>query len=228
MENLSSWFSDLAILNNINSVNLVASFVIIIIFILLRKISKRIMFKNVKDTKVRYRWQKIIVYITTILPLIIIALIWFQNVRSIATYFGIISAGLAIALRDIIVNLAAWLFIIWRKPFTVGDRVQVGNYAGDVIDLRIFKFTILEIGNWVNADQSTGRIIDVPNSLVLTDVVANYSKGFSQIWNEIPVLVTFESNWKRAKDILQTIANKDADILSVKQRTKLCQLPANI
>ncbi len=81
----------------------------------------------------------------------------------------------------------------------MGDRIQVGNFAGDVIDLRIFQFTLMEIGNWVDADQSTGRVIHIPNGKVFTEMLANYSKGFHYIWNEIPFLVTFESNWKKQK-----------------------------
>ena len=87
---------------------------------------------------------------------------------------------------------------------------------GDVIDLRIFQFTLMEIGNWVDADQSTGRVIKIPNGKVFTEMLANYSKGFQYIWNEIPVLITFESNWKRAKKILAEIAKKHAEHLTEK------------
>jgi small-conductance mechanosensitive channel len=126
----------------------------------------------------------------------------------------LITAGLAIALRDPLVNLAGWVFIIWRKPFVVGDRIQIGNNSGDVIDVRIFQFTLMEIGNWVDAEQSTGRIMHIPNGKIFNEVQANYTTGFNYIWNEIPVLVTFESDWKKAKGILTSIINKDAEHLS--------------
>ena len=80
-------------------------------------------------------------------------------------------------------------------------------HAGDVIDIRLFQFSINEIGNWVDADQSTGRIIHIPNGIVFTEPQANYTAGFQYIWNEIPVLVTFESDWKKAKQILTDIVN---------------------
>jgi small-conductance mechanosensitive channel len=121
---------------------------------------------------------------------------------------------LAIALRDPLVNLAAWVFIIWRRPLEVGDRVQIGGNAGDVIDIRVFQFTLMEIGNWVGADQSTGRIIHVPNGRVFTEPLANYSKGFQYIWNEVAVLITFESNWRKAKEILLGIGVSHAEELS--------------
>src|SRR5256886_4889435 len=110
--------------------------------------------------------------------------------------------------------LAGWAFILWRRPFEVGDRVQIGPHAGDVIDLGLFQFTLNEIGAWVQADQSSGRIIHVPNGKVFTDPVANYNKGFRYIWNEVPVLVTFESDWRKAKQILTKIAVKHAEHLT--------------
>src|SRR3989441_12617332 len=110
-------------------------------------------------------------------------------------------SGLAIALKDPVTNLAGWIFIVWRRPFEVSDRVEIGGHKGDVIDIRLLQFTLNEIGNWVNADQSSGRIIHIPNGKVFTEPVANYDKGFKYIWNEVPVLVTFESDWRQAKAI---------------------------
>jgi small-conductance mechanosensitive channel len=133
---------------------------------------------------------------------------WFRGFQSLSTYLGLVSAGLAIALQVPLVNLAGWIFILWRRPFSVGDRIQIGDVKGDVIDQRIFMFTIMEIGNWVDAEQSTGRVIHIPNGKVFQDPLANYTEGFEYIWNEIGVLVTFESNWEAAKEILGEIAAK--------------------
>jgi len=96
----------------------------------------------------------------------------------------------------------------------VGNRVQIGQHSGDVIDIRIFQFSILEIGNWVKADQSTGRIIHIPNGMIFTQPTCNYDQGFKYIWNEIPVLVTFESDWKKAKAILLEIVNQQSLAMS--------------
>jgi hypothetical protein len=135
----------------------------------------------------------------------------------------LLSAGLAIALQDPIVNLAGWLFIIWRRPFVVGDRIQIGDHRGDVIDIRIFQFSLLEIGNWVDADQSTGRVIHIPNGKIFREAQANYSQGFQFIWNELPVLVTFESNWKKAKEILQSVAERHAQHFSASAEEQIRQ-----
>jgi len=118
-------------------------------------------------------------------------------------------------------NLAGWGFIMWRRPFEVGDRVQIGAHAGDVIDLGLFQFTLNEIGGWVDADQSTGRIVHIPNQLVFTEAVANYDKGFRYVWNEVPVLVTYESNWRKAKEILTAIAFRHAEHLTAEAERDL-------
>src|SRR6266446_8071652 len=77
--------------------------------------------------------------------------------------------------------------IFWRRPFDVGDRVEIAKHKGDVIDVHLFQFTLNEIGGWVDADQSTGRIVHIPNQQVFTEALANYDKGFKYVWNEVPV-----------------------------------------
>lgn len=194
--------------------HLVATAVTIAVFAGLRYIALRVVYRRVEDTKALYQWRKTITYTTYLLGVLVVGRIWIQGFASVSTFLGLLTAGLAIALRDLIVNFAGFLFILWRRPFDVGDRVQIGEYRGDVIDLRVFQFTLMEIGNWVDADQSTGRVIHIPNGKIFQEAQSNYTTGFAYIWNEIPVLVTFESNWKKAKDILSEIARKDADPLS--------------
>lgn len=182
-------------------------------------IIRRIITRNVREVKSQYTWNKIIGYISALLGIFLVGRIWLQGVQSIATFLGLLSAGIAIALKDLLANLAGWLFIVSRRSFEVGDRIQLGSNAGDVIDIGLFQFSILEIGNWVHADQSTGRIIHIPNGKIFNNELANYDKGFKYIWNEIEVILTFESNWEKAKQILQNIIdNQEESITSTMER----------
>jgi len=210
MDNVNSWLHDSLGLSPAAQQRLLASVAIVVILWLLRRVMLSILWRRVDDVRVRYRWQKSTSYIVVPLGFLLIGRIWFEGVGPLATFLGLVSAGVAIALKDILVNLAGWGFILWRRPFELGDRIQIGEHAGDVIDIRIFQFSLMEIGNWVQADQSTGRIIHIPNGKVLTEVTANFTKGFQYIWNELPVLLTFESNWQKAKDILQKIVEHQA------------------
>jgi small-conductance mechanosensitive channel len=175
---------------------------------LLRRAVLYIVLRKVEDVRQRYLWRKTSAYIFFFLGLLIVGATWVEGVKAFSTFLGLLSAGIAIALREPLVNLAGWGFIMWRRPFGVGDRVQIGIHAGDVIDTRIFQFSLLEIGNWVDADQSTGRIINVPNGKIFSETLANYTTGFQFIWDEIPVLITFESNWEKAKDILREVVDR--------------------
>ena len=180
----------------------------------LHRIVLGLAYRGVTDPWSRYRWRKGVTYVTLAVGIIVVGRTWIPGMQTLATFFGLLSAGLAIALKDPVSDLAAWAFIVWARPFEVGDRIQIGGHAGDVIDLRLLQFTLNEIGNWVDADQSTGRIIHIPNGRVFTEPLANYDKGFKYIWNEVPVLITFESDWKKAKEILGRIADKHAEHLT--------------
>ncbi|MBO6522768.1 MAG: mechanosensitive ion channel [Balneolaceae bacterium] len=185
--------------------SIIETLVVILVLWLVRLVVFRIIIKRTDSKRTQYKWRKNLTYISVFIGILLIGRIWFVGIGSLATFLGLLSAGLAIALKDPVTDLAAWLFIIWRKPFDVGDRIELDGSRGDVIDVRPFKFTILEIGNWVDADQSTGRVIHIPNHFVFTGQLANYTSDFKFIWNEIQVLVTFESDWKKAKGILQSI-----------------------
>ncbi len=171
----------------------------------LSKIGISMVHRWVDDVKKQYTARKTIKRVSFFLFILLVANLWVVKLKSLATFFGLFSAGLAIALKDPITDLAGWLFIVWRKPFKISDRIQIGEHKGDVIDIRSFQFTLIEIGNWVNADQSTGRVIHIPNASIFQYKLANYTTGFQYIWDEIGVMVTFESDWEKAKNAINEI-----------------------
>ncbi len=190
---------------------IIATFAIVALSWLIRRIIHRLLHTYIGEVQVYHRYKKVTTYTLFFITTLLLIVIWSKDFMSITTFLGLVSAGIAIALKDLLTSIAAWLFIISRKPFMVGDRIQIGDLHGDVIDLRIFQFTIMEIGNWVDHDQSTGRIIHVPNHKVMTEELANYSAGFEHIWNEISVVITFESDWEKAKAKLNDIIMEHAD-----------------
>jgi small-conductance mechanosensitive channel len=186
------------------------SVVIVLVIWVIRKLLLTFFINKIEDVNQRYQWRKISLYISVFIVILFLLSTWLGFIGSLGTFLGLLTAGIAIALKDPIVNIVGWLFILVRQPFRVGDRIQIGENAGDVIDVRIFQFSLIEIGNWVDADQSTGRVIHIPNGIVFTQPQFNYTAGFVHIWHEIPVLLTFESDWKKAKKILSEIVNKRA------------------
>lgn len=212
MQSLAAWLGiEVGTLERV-----VWTLVVLVAYLLLRTVLRRVIRGGIQGRERRYAATKVVNTTLGVLVLVAITLVWTRGGTGVAAYLGIVSAGIAIALQDPLTNLAGFLFIAVRKPFSVGDRIEIGEHRGDVVDVRMFQFSIIEIGNWVDADQSTGRLIHVPNGLVFKQPTANYTQGFDFIWDELPVTVTFESDWRRAKDILQGLV-ADLELLAREQ-----------
>ncbi len=194
--------------------HLLVTIVVIAGLWILERLVLAVVYRRVTDPWTRYRWRKTITYLTLTIGVLVIGREWLEGFKSLATFLGLVSAGIAIALKDPLTNLAGWAFIVWRRPFEVGDRIEIAKHKGDVIDIRLFQFTLNEIGVWVDADQSTGRIVHIPNQQVFTEPVANYDKGFKYIWNEVPVLLTAIA-FKHAEHLT---AEAERDLLAASQQ----------
>ncbi|GHA55234.1 mechanosensitive ion channel family protein [Pontibacter akesuensis] len=197
------------------------SFVVVGVLWLLSRLLLYLVTKQNSDLRKQYEWRKITNYVATGLSLLLLSYIWFDGFASIATFLGLLSAGLVLALREPLLNMAGWAYLIWKRPFHVGDRIQVGEHIGDVIDIRLFQFTLNEVRGWVEADQASGRVVNIPNLKVFTEAQANYNYGFPFIWQEIPVRITFESNWQKAKSILRDIMQRHAEQLTEAARQQV-------
>ena len=181
----------------------------------------RLINRQIKDLKRRYTARKTIVYVFSFLAILIIIVIWARGGGSIATLFGLAGAGLTLALHQPVTSIAGWLLLLIRRPYETGDRIEIGGVKGDVIDIRLFYTTMLEIGNWVDADQSTGRILHCPNAKIFTEPIFNYTRGFEYIWHEIKITVTFESDLSRARTIIQQVAERKSFDLGDAVRTRI-------
>lgn len=194
--------------------NIVWTLVTIIVLLVALRIGRRLVRTNVEDHEAAYRANKLVNYLITAVFIVTAAVIWFDAFESLPTYLGLVSAGIAIALADVLKNMAGWAYILSRRPFQVGDRVEINGRKGDVVDIRLFRFTLMEVDGWVDAEQSTGRLVHVPNGLLFNFELANYTEGFAYIWHELPVLVTFESDWKLGEQLIREALDECAPDVS--------------
>lgn len=173
----------------------------VVIYIFVRAI-KRSMLRDETEIETRHKIRGFSTWLGVGVFLVATALIWAPFIGDVGVFLGIIGAGLALSMQETILCIVGWGILQIRKPYDIGDRIEIDGRIGDVIGISVFQTTMLEVGNWVDADQSTGRLLITPNSMVIRQAVYNYTKGFPFIWNEFSTIVTFESDWQAAKEIM--------------------------
>jgi small-conductance mechanosensitive channel len=156
----------------------------------------------------RYKVRKLIVFSGYFSILLFLAILFEDRLGRLSFAIGVVGAGVAVALQDVVASIAGAFSIGLSKLYAVGDRVQIGDTRGDVIDIGLLRTTLMETGNWVSQDLYNGRIARIPNSTVLRGSVFNYSQGFRFVWDEINVLFKITSDCQLAKAMLLRAANE--------------------
>ncbi|MDE4908521.1 mechanosensitive ion channel family protein [Methanogenium marinum] len=194
--------------------NLFLSFLITgIIFICYGIITGRIAKTLIKDRKTQITFNKGILVISFILFLFLIIQIWVKNTESLVISYGIIAAGIAIALQDLFRNFVGGIIITLTSVYKIGDRVEVEGSFGDIMDIGIMNTTMMEIKGWIDAEQPTGRLIIMPNSIVISGMIYNYTKDHNFIWDEIRIPLTYDSDWKSAiSNIMQIVKTETGEM----------------
>jgi small-conductance mechanosensitive channel len=160
---------------------------------------------QIEDINRRHALRKWTTYgAVTLLALFAVAL-FADALASFGAVLALTLAGVAVALQDVLKSIVGWLYISGRGGVQIGSRVEVAGVTGDVIDIGVLKTTLVEVGNLVYARQSTGRIVSVPNSRMLTEAVFTSAAENPFVWQEMQVVVTFESDWARGEAILREI-----------------------
>jgi small-conductance mechanosensitive channel len=191
--------------------NIVALAGLLLVIVILERVATLLADRYVSDDLRRHSLKKWLRYTALFFGFLSILFLYGTYAHK-DTFFvvGLFLAGIAISLRDVFSNFVGWLIINSQKGFSHGDRITIGKIvSGDVIDIGVLRTTLVEIGEWVHADQSTGRLVTIPNSLILTNPVHNYTEGHDLIWNELVIMVTFESDWEKAEKIILDLAEKD-------------------
>lgn len=181
-----------------------AAIVISIVWTMVR-ISCTVLNRYIQEPENLYRAKKLVTFLGYVTGLIIISLIFSDRLGKMAVAFGVAGAGIAFALQEVIASLAGWVAISFGNFYNTGDRVQLGGIKGDVIDIGMLRTTMMEIGQWVNADSYNGRIVKIANSFVFKEPVFNYSGDFPFLWDEIAVPVKYGSDYRLARELFQRI-----------------------
>ena len=186
----------------------IAVFVLLVGAILAYQVLTRQISSHVADAEKRHRYRKRAGYIVALFVVLVLAVAFFEEIRRLGTVLGFLGAGLAIALREYVASFLAWFYIMGQRNITLGSRIEVAGVRGDVIDIGVLKLTLVEVRGEGLGEQSSGRLVTVPNFKVLTDPVYHFTLGSPYVWDEMEFSVTFESDWRKARDLLERIGQE--------------------
>ena len=164
--------------------------------------------KKIPDTFTRYKSQKGIEILGYLLLVLLSVSYFTGNVKDLTLIIGLLSAGLAFTLQEIILSVAGSIFIFIVKVYQPGDRIEMNGIKGDVIDVDSLYTTMMEIGQWVSSDNYSGRIVKISNAFVFKGPVYNYSQDFPFIWDEFNLPIRYGSDLELAKEIIGKVAKE--------------------
>ena len=157
---------------------------IVVIHITFRLLEKRLP-RHFSPGDARYRVRKFVVFLGYVIGILFMVILFGDRLGRLSFALGVAGAGVALALQEVIAGLAGWIAIGVGKSFAVGDRIQIGDTKGEVIDISPLRTTLMETGHGVSGDLYSGRIARIPNGAVIKGPVFNYSQGFRFVWDEI-------------------------------------------
>ena len=165
----------------------------------------RLVAPRIHDVGNRYRLRKFITFLSYFTILLFITVVFSDRLGNLTVALGVAGAGITFALQEVIASIAGWFAISFAGFYRIGDRVQIGAIRGDVIDIGILRTTLMEIGEWINADQYNGRIVRIANSFVFREPVYNYSGDFPFVWDEVNIPIKFISDQRTSRRIMERV-----------------------
>jgi len=182
------------------------------------------LFRNHTGKRIEFWTHQAFQILETALIIIGLLSIWFNDPARLATFLGLISAGLAFAMQRVVTAVCGYFVLLRGKTFNVGERIKMGGVRGDVVALGFIQTTIMEMGEppatqsedpgmWVEARQYTGRIVTVTNDKIFDEPVYNYSREFPFIWEEMRIGIAYRADRVKAEEILLDVARRHTEPL---------------
>lgn len=159
-----------------------------------------------------FHLRRIARWLAGLAGLVALAIVWRSALGHPALFGGLLAAGFAFALQEVIGAIAGWFNILSGHVYRVGDRIEISGVVGDVLEITPLRTTILEIGqepigdtpasSWVQGRQATGRLVIFSNKATFDTPTYNFSRAFGFLWEELVVPVPHDADWRRAEEIV--------------------------
>ena len=196
----------------------VAALIGLAVIYALVRVLQRSIGRYVLDSDTRYQARKVASLLGYVTAFGLLGAVFSERLAGLTVAFGVAGAGVAFALQEVIASIAGWVAISFGNFFSPGDRVQLGGIRGDVIDVGVLRTTLMELGQWVDADLYNGRIVRIANSFVFKEPVFNYSADFPFLWDEITLPIRYGSDWELARRTFRGVVNEVVATYAVESR----------
>lgn len=191
----------------------------LVLILMLVRLAQGLATHHIHDHDLRYKTRKVFGLAGYVLGLLAALIIFSNQISNLPVLIGLLGVGVGFALREPLQSLVGWLVITFGNLYKPGERIRLGGTMGDVMDIGPFTTTLMECGDWVKSDLYNGRVIYLPNNLVLREQVQNYSVDFPFLWDEIVVPVRSDSDHRLAREILyNTVMRIQADTMAAARR----------
>jgi small-conductance mechanosensitive channel len=199
---------------------------IVIAFIAgISEVWKKATFRYVHDVRRRYQFLLLRRIVVWIVIAIVVASAFAAELGTLATFAGLLTAGVAVALQNVILSVAGYFFLIGKYGVRVGDRVQIAGVTGDVIDIGLVRLHIMEVDTSVSNARATGRVVVFSNAVVFQPNAGLFKQipGTNFNWHEIRLTLAAESNYhlveQRLKKAVDTVySDYKADMENQRRR----------
>ncbi len=178
----------------------------LIVLLILKKLSTRYIkkllderaFKEENAIKFMRTWRSMWTFVIAVITLIALS----GSLSLLGLSAGFLGMMLGWSLQAPVTGIAAWLMLVVKRPFKIGDRVIIAGIIGDVTDITLTHIVLNQVGGTVGGEERSGRGILIPNAIMFSQVITNYTLDAKYMLDEVPVRVTFDSDFQLAKEIL--------------------------
>jgi len=206
-KSLENWRSEVGVDLKGSLGRLLAQLAILALFIgivlALAEVGKRTIYRYVHEPHRRYQFLLLRKIALAFAIILIVALGFASRLESAVTYAGLLTAGIAVALQNVIVAMVGYFFLIGRYGIRVGDRVQIGGVTGEVVDIGLVRIQVMELGGSA-ADTPTGRVVAFSNSVVFQPTAGIFRQipGTDFVWHEVSLTLAPDSDFKAVRERL--------------------------
>ncbi|MBU0497131.1 MAG: mechanosensitive ion channel family protein [Candidatus Thermoplasmatota archaeon] len=182
-----------------------------IIFSIIHRIIKGRLLRTVKTKKQRTNitvFLDMLKYLFAVVIFLIVISFYSGKLGDLGFFAGLLSVALGWALQKPISGVVAWLILVLRRPFQIGDRVIISGITGDVTNITLTHIILDEVGGTIDGEESSGRTIIIPTSAIFEQHVINYTERDDYILDEVPVSITYESDLEHAEHLITTAFEK--------------------